>query len=117
MRNNRKADMFLTDNQLPVYEGDMVKVFISKEGKISVHWYPRSRDFKTPDKTRLGGNLKYLRLEQDEYVSLENNKRLALMLQPTERIQIYRVAPERREPLLRLPIRGLPPGGYKRSRL
>jgi hypothetical protein len=36
MRNNRKAAFFFTDNRIPVYEGDMVKVLISKEGKTSI---------------------------------------------------------------------------------
>ena len=109
MRNNRKAALFLTDNRIPVYEGDIIKVFISKDGKASVHWYPRSCDYKTPDQTRLRRKSKYLRLEQNEYASLENTKRLTLVLQPTERIHIYQAAPEKRKPLLRLPIRGLPP--------
>jgi hypothetical protein len=109
MRNNRKAALFLTDNQIPVYEGDIVKVFVSKEGKISVHWHPRSCDYKTPDITRLRGKSKYYRLEPHEYTAMESAKRLVLMLQPTENIHIYRVAPEKRKPLLRVPVRGLPP--------
>jgi hypothetical protein len=32
MKNNRKAALFLTDNRIPVYEGDIVKVFISRKG-------------------------------------------------------------------------------------
>jgi hypothetical protein len=80
MENNRKAALFLTDDRIPVYEGDIVKVFISKEGKTSVRWHPRSCDFKTPDQTRLRGKSKYLRLEQNEYASLENTKRLTLVL-------------------------------------
>jgi hypothetical protein len=109
MRNNRKAALFLTDNRMPVYEGDIVKVFVSKEGKISVHWHPRSCDYKAPDITRLRGKSKYLSLGQTEYASLENSKRLTLILQPTGRIHIYRVAPEKRKPLMRVPVRGLPP--------
>jgi hypothetical protein len=109
MRNNRKAAMLLTDNQIPVYEGDIVKVFTSKESKTSIHWYPRCCDYKTPDTTRLNGKPKYFRLDQNEYAALESSKRLTLILQPANRIQIYRVAPEKRKPLLRLSIRGLPP--------
>ena len=109
MRNNRKAALFLTDDRIPVYEGDIIKVFTSKEGKTGVHWHPRSCDYKAPDTTRLRGKSKYICLEQNEYAALENIKRLTLMLQPTERIYIYQVAPEKRKPLLRLPIQGLPP--------
>jgi hypothetical protein len=109
MRNNRKAALFLTDNQIPVYEGDIVKVFTSKEGKTNIHWYPRSCDYKTPDTTRLRGKSKYICLEQNEYAALESLKRLTLILQPTDRIHIYQAAPEKRKPLLRLPMRGLPP--------
>jgi hypothetical protein len=109
MRNNRKAALFLTDNQIPVYEGDIVKVFVSKEGKTLVHWHPRSCDYKTPDITRLRGKSKYFCLGQTEYASLENSKRLTPILQPADRIHIYRVTPEKRKPLLRLPIWGLPP--------
>jgi hypothetical protein len=106
MRNNRKAALFLTDNQIPVYEGDIIKVFISKEDRTGIHWYPRCCDYKTPDMTRLGGKSKYFCLEQNEYAALENTRRLKLILEPTGRIHIYRVAPEKRKPLLRLPIRG-----------
>ena len=109
MSNNRKAALFLTDDRIPVYEGDIIKVFTSKEGKTNIHWHPRSCDYKTPDTTRLRGKSKYLCFEQNEYAALESIKRLTLMLHPTERIQIYQVAPEKRKPLLRLPIRGLPP--------
>jgi hypothetical protein len=108
MRNNRKAVLSLTDNRIPVYEGDMVKVFISRGGKTSIHWYPQCCDYKTPDQTRLRGRSKYLCLEQNEYASLESTQRLKIMLRPTDRIHIYRVMPEKRKPLLRLPIRGLP---------
>jgi hypothetical protein len=108
MKNNRKAALFLTDNRIPVYEGDMVKALVSKEGKTSIHWSPRCCDYKTPDTTRLRGRSKYLCLEQNEYASLESTQRLKIMLRPTDRIQIYRVMPEKRKPLLRLPIRGLP---------
>jgi hypothetical protein len=109
MRNNRKAALFLTDNRIPVYEGDIVKVFTSKAGKTSVHWHPRSCDYKTPDTTRLRGKPKYFSLGQNEYALLESTKRLALILRPTDRIHIYRVVPEKRKPLLRLPLWGLPP--------
>jgi hypothetical protein len=109
MRNNRKTVMFLTDNQLPAYEGDIVKVFISEEGRTSVHWYPRSCNFKTPDKTRLTGTQKYLCLEQNDYAVLESTRRLKIVREPADRIHIYRVMPEKRKPLLRLPMRGLPP--------
>jgi hypothetical protein len=109
MRNNRKAALFLTDNRIPVYEGDMVKVLISKEGKTSVHWYPRCCEYKTPDQTRLRGRLKYLCLEQNEYALLESIQRLKSVLRPTDRIHIYQVTPEKRKPLLRISIRGLPP--------
>jgi hypothetical protein len=109
MRNNRKAALFLTEDHIPVYEGDIIKVFISKEGAASVHWHPRSCDYTSPDTTRLRGKSKYYRLEPHEYATLESAKRLVLMLQPAEHIHIYRVAPEKRKPLLRLPVRGLPP--------
>jgi hypothetical protein len=109
MRNNRKAAMFLTDNWIPVYEGDIIKTLISKGGKTAVHWYPRSCDYKTPDTTRLGGKAKYLCIEPNEYAVLEKAKRLALILCPAERIHIYRVSPEKRKPLVRLPLWGLPP--------
>jgi hypothetical protein len=109
MRNNRKAALFLTDNQIPVYEGDLIKTLVSKKGTASVHWYPRSCDYKTPDITRLRGKPKYYCLELNEYALLENAKRLALILSPTDRVRIYRVVPEKRKPLLRLPLWGLPP--------
>jgi hypothetical protein len=109
MRNNRKAALFLTDNQIPVYEGDIVKVFVSKAGKTLVHWHPRSCDYKTPDITRLRRKSKYFCLEQNEYAALESTRRLKIVLQPTDRIHIYQVTPEKRKPLLRVPIRGLPP--------
>jgi hypothetical protein len=109
MRNNRKAAMFLTDRRIPIYEGDIVKVFISKAGKTIVHWHPRSCDYKTPDTTRLRGKQKYHCLSQNEYALLESAERLKIVLQPTDRIHIYRVAPEKRRPLLRFYIRGLPP--------
>jgi hypothetical protein len=109
MRNNRKAALFLTDKQIPVYEGDIIKVFISKEGTANIHWYPRCCDYKTPDTTRLGGRSKYLCLDKNEYASLESIKRLTLIPQPADRIHIFRVAPEKRKPLLRTPRRGLPP--------
>ena len=108
MKNNRKATLFLTDNQIPVYEGDIIKVFTSKEGKTGVHWHPRSCDYKAPDTTRLRGKSKYICLEQNEYAALENIKRLTLMLQPTERIYIYQVAPIARLLLLIMPMRLLP---------
>ncbi|MDR0388081.1 MAG: hypothetical protein LBH57_08595, partial [Treponema sp.] len=75
----------------------------------SVCWYPRSCDYRTPDVTRLGGRSKYFYLDQHEYASLKNINRLTLILQPTDRIHIYRIDPEKRKPLLRLPVRGLPP--------
>jgi hypothetical protein len=109
MRNNRKAALFLKDNRIPVYEGDIVKVFVSKGGRTNIHWHPRSCDYKEPDTTRLTGKSKYIRLEPSEYALLENAERLTLILQPTEKIHIYRVAPEKRKPLLRLPVWGLPP--------
>jgi hypothetical protein len=109
MKNNRKAALFLTDNQIPVYEGDILKVFVSKDGAANIHWYPRSCDFKTPDTTRLRGKSKYLCLDQNEYAVLESSRRLKLILEPAEGIHIYRITPEKRKPLLRLPIRGLPP--------
>jgi hypothetical protein len=109
MRNNRKAALFLTDDRIPVYEGDIVKVCTSQEGTAGVHWHPRSCDYKTPDKTRLRGKSKYIRLEPHEYALLESINRLTLVLQPTERIQIYQVAPEKRKPLLRIRVWGLPP--------
>jgi hypothetical protein len=108
MRDSRKAVLFLADNRIPVYEGDLVKVFISEKDEEEVHWYPRSYDHKRPDETRLTGRSKYRRLKPNEYESLGNSKRLSLMLRPNERIRIYRVAPEKRKPLLRLPPRGLP---------
>jgi hypothetical protein len=101
--------MFFTDNRIPVYEGDIIKMLISKDDTVSVHWYPRSCDYKTPDTTRLRGKSKYHCLEQNDYALLESAKRLALILRPADRIHIYRVAPEKRKPLLRIPIRGLPP--------
>jgi hypothetical protein len=109
MRNNRKAALFFTDKRIPVYEGDMVKVFFSKRGKKRVHWYPRSCDYRTPDITRLGGRANYVCLDHNEYAALETIKRLTLILQPTERTHIYRVAPEKREPLLRFPAQGSAP--------
>jgi hypothetical protein len=109
MRNNRKAALFLTDNRIPVYEGDTIKVFVSKEGMTKICWYPRSCDFKAPDKTRLTGHPNYLRLEPNEYALLETTKRLALIAQPSDRIHIYRVTPEKSKPLLKVPVRGLPP--------
>ncbi|MDR2019946.1 MAG: hypothetical protein LBQ14_04185 [Treponema sp.] len=109
MRNNRKAALFLTDNQLPVYEGDIVKVLIAKDGRTNIYWHPRSCDFKTPDITRLRGKSKYLRLGQNEYAVLESAQRLTIVLEPADTIYIYRVTPERRHPLLRFSVRGLPP--------
>jgi hypothetical protein len=109
MRNNRKAALFLTDNLIPVYEGDIIKTLVSKEGKTSIHWYPRCCDYKTPDATRLRGRSKYLRLEPNEYASLESAQRLKIVLRPTDCIHIYQVTPEKRKPLLHIPIRGLPP--------
>jgi hypothetical protein len=109
MWNNRKAAMFLTDNRIPVYEGDILKVFVSKNGRTKVRWYPRSCDYKEPDRTRLAGKSKYIRLEPREYAPLESAQRLTLILRPTERVRIYRVVPEKRKPLLRLPVWGLPP--------
>jgi hypothetical protein len=109
MRNNRKAALFFTDKRMPVYEGDMIKVFFSKKGKRSVRWYPRSCDYRTPDMTRLSGRAKYVSLDQNEYAALETIERLTLLLQPTERTRIYRVGPEKRNPLLRVPARGLAP--------
>jgi hypothetical protein len=108
MRDSRKAVIFLADNLIPVYEGDVVKVFIPEEDNPEARWYPRSGDYKTPDETRLTGKQNYLRLKPNEYALLENAKRLVLMLQPNEKTYIYRVAPEKRRPLLRLPRRGLP---------
>jgi hypothetical protein len=109
MRNNRKAAMFLTDNRIPVYEGDIIKVFVSKSGKTSVRWYPRSCDYKRPDQTRLEGKSKYLRLEQNEYAALESTGRLKTVPRPDDRTLIYQVAPEKRKRLLRRPVWGLPP--------
>jgi hypothetical protein len=45
MKNNRKAVIVLTHNRIPVYEGDIVKVFFSKDGTANIHWYPKSCDF------------------------------------------------------------------------
>ena len=109
MMNNRKAALFLTDDRIPVYEGDIVKVCTSKEGTTSIRWHPRSCDYKSSDTTRLRGKSKYIRLEPHDYASLESTTRLTLVLQQTERIQIYQVAPEKRKPLLRHRIWGLPP--------
>jgi hypothetical protein len=109
MRNNRKAALFLTDNRMPVYEGDIVKVFVSKGGRTNIHWHPRFCNYKSSDKTRIVGKSKYIRLEPSEYTLLENTGRLTLMLCPNERTHIYRIAPEKRKPLLLLPVWGLPP--------
>jgi hypothetical protein len=109
MRNNRKAAVFLTDDQIPVYEGDILKVFISKDGKTNIHWHPRSCDYKTHDTTRLRRKSKYFSLDQNEYAVLEHTRRLKPILEPADRIHIYRVTPEKRKPLLRFPRRGLPP--------
>jgi hypothetical protein len=108
MRDSRKAVIFLADNRIPVYEGDIVKVFIPEENHTDARCYPRSGDYKTPDKTRLKGKSKYYRLKPNEYASLENTSRLVFMPGPDENTRIYRVAPEKRKPLLRLPLRGLP---------
>jgi hypothetical protein len=104
MRNNRKAALFLTDKRIPVYEGDIVKVFVSKDGRTNIRWHPRSCDYKGPDKTRLAGKSKCIRLKLSEYALLENTKRLRLILRPNECVHIYRIAPEKRKPLLRLPV-------------
>jgi hypothetical protein len=97
MRNKRKAALFLTDNRIPVYEGDIVKVFTSKTG---VHWHPRSCDYKTPDTTRLRGKPKYLSLGQNEHVLLESTQRL-----------------KRGKWSYGFPYGGCLPGGYKEERL
>jgi hypothetical protein len=99
--------MFLTD--IPVYEGDIVKVFVSKNGKTNIHWHPRFCDYKSSDTTRFAGKPKFIRLEPSEYALLENTGRLTLILRPAEQVHIYRIAPEKRKPLLRLPVWGLPP--------
>jgi hypothetical protein len=108
VRDSRKAVIFLADNRIPVYEGDIIKLFVSENNETRFRWYPRSCDYRTPDKTRLGGKQNYLRLKPGEYASLEYTKRLALMSRPDKETHIYRITPEKRKPLLRLPPRGLP---------
>jgi hypothetical protein len=109
MRENRKALMFLTDDRIAVYEGDIITEFISGKGDVIIRWYPKSCDFKHPDESRIKTKSKYRNLDRNEYVLLEKTGRLKLFLQPNLQARVCRVAPEKRKPLLRLPLRGLSP--------
>jgi hypothetical protein len=84
-------------------------MFFSKNGRTNIRWHPRSCDYKGPDTTRLAGKSNFFRLKLSEYALLENTGRLTLILRPAEQVHIYRIAPEKRKPLLRPPLWGLPP--------
>jgi hypothetical protein len=109
MRENRKALMFLTDGLIAVYEGDIITMFISGKGNAVIRWYPKSPDFKKPDRARLGRKSKYRRLDGKGYDLLVKTGRLKPFPLQGCREGVYRVGSAKRKPLLRLPLRGLAP--------